>query len=65
MKLRDLILGSIGLVAAVAIVPTLPAFAGVWAGQKLRRRVNQEVFRKILLLAIFLLGLNLLRRALF
>ena len=51
--------------AWLSALATLPAFGGVWLGLLLRRRVNQEVFRKVLLVAIFLLGHNLLRRALF
>jgi hypothetical protein len=43
----------------------LPAFIGLFAGQKLRHRFNQRTFRRILLAFLFLSGLNLLRRALF
>lgn len=51
--------------APLSALAVLPAFAGLWLGQILRRRINQDLFRKVLLFAIFLLGLNLLRRALF
>ena len=43
----------------------LPALAGLWLGQWIRGFIDQESFRKVLLLALFLIGLNLIRRALF
>ena len=43
----------------------LPAIAGYWLGERVRSRVSQARFRKILLLVFFLMGLNLIRRAIF
>jgi len=43
----------------------LPAFLGLAVGQWVRRRVDQETFRKVLLAVLFVVGLNLLRRAFF
>ena len=43
----------------------LPVFVGMAVGQWVRGRVNQETFRKVLLAVLFLVGLNLLRRAFF
>lgn len=43
----------------------LPALAGLWLGQWIRGFIDQESFREVLLLALFLIGLNLIRRALF
>ena len=43
----------------------LPVFLGLVAGQWVRGWVDQETFRKVLLVVLFLIGLNLFRRALF
>ncbi len=51
--------------AQMSALATLPAFAGLWLGQKLRNLIDPETFRKVVLIALFLIGLNLLRRALF
>ena len=50
--------------ASLSALACLPAFLGMWLGQRLRRRIDQESFRKLLLIALFLVGLNLIRRAL-
>ena len=50
------------LVAVSALV-TIPTLAGVWMGSRLRRRVPEQVFRRILVLVLFLIALNLLRRS--
>jgi uncharacterized membrane protein YfcA len=49
----------IGLVSALLIVPTLIGFA---LGARLRKRISNEKFRRVLLYVFLLLGLNLLRR---
>ena len=54
-----------GRTAQLSALVCLPAFAGLWLGQWLRGFIDQESFRKVLLLALFLIGLNLIRRALF
>ncbi len=41
----------------------LPVLLGLAVGQWVRGRVDQETFRKVLLAVLFLVGLNLLRRA--
>jgi len=43
---------------AAAIVP---AFAGVWLGQKARHAVSAETFRRIFLVGLFLVGLQMAR----
>ncbi len=48
---------------SLACVP--PALAGMWLGRRLGRRIEQERFRRIVLVVLFVLGLNLLRRAIF
>ena len=47
------------LVSALAVVPAL---IGMWVGRRLRDRVDETRFRRLVLLAIFLVGLNLVRR---
>ena len=42
----------------------VPLFSGMFAGQWLRRRVSETLFRKVLLTLLLLMGLNLIRRAL-
>lgn len=53
---------STALLSAAACVPS---FAGQWIGTWVRDRIEQESFRKVLLIVFFLIGLNLIRRALF
>ena len=43
----------------------LPAMAGLGLGQWVRQRIDQALFRKALLFMLFVIGLNLLRRAVF
>jgi len=56
-------LGSFGLVggreALASLALVAPALSGVWAGQRLRRRVSEAAFRKLVLAAILMLGLYL------
>lgn len=47
--------------SAAAVVPS---FAGFFVGQWLRGKIDPGSFRKVLLVVLFLLGLNLIRRAL-
>jgi uncharacterized membrane protein YfcA len=48
-------------ISAIALVP---AVAGMWLGQKLRDHLDEEKFRKGLLVFLFLIGLNLIRKGL-
>ncbi|WP_037334216.1 sulfite exporter TauE/SafE family protein [Salinisphaera hydrothermalis] len=43
----------------------LPVFAGLWLGRRLRRHIQPEVFRRVLLVLLMLLGANLIRRGLY
>lgn len=52
-------------VLVASCIGTLPAWLGVAIGAQLRRRISQGVFEHVLLAALFLIGLNLLRRGLF
>lgn len=51
--------------ALVGALMTLPAAAGMWLGRHLSHRVDSRVFRTIVLVLLAILGLNLLRRAIF
>jgi uncharacterized membrane protein YfcA len=51
--------------APVSAVACIPAVLGFRAGQWARRFIDPQVFHKILLAALFLVGLNLVRRAFF
>ncbi len=42
----------------------VPALAGVVMGERLRKRIDADLFRKVLLAVLIVLGLNLIRRAL-
>ena len=52
-------------VAPLSLLACVPGLAGMWVGQKIRGRVDQETFRKALLITLFVMGLNLIRRAVF
>jgi uncharacterized membrane protein YfcA len=43
----------------------IPTFAGFWIGERLRYKMSEQAFKKIVLIVFFLMGLNLLRRAFF
>jgi uncharacterized protein len=49
----------------LSILALVPVFAGMWAGERIRHRIDPVLFRKVLLIALIVLGLNLLRRGLF
>lgn len=49
--------------AALSAAAVVPSFAGLWFGQWLRGRIPQETFRKVLLIGLCFVGLNLIRRA--
>jgi len=43
----------------------IPAVLGLWLGQKIRERIPQDSFKKVLMVTLFLIGINLIRRAFF
>lgn len=49
---------------AASVLALVPSFAGVLAGTWLRRRINEELFRKTLGAVLVLIGLSLIRKAL-
>lgn len=54
--------GNIAGISAIMVVPTVVGFT---FGEVLRRRMSPDTFRKVLLWMFLLMGLNLLRRAVF
>lgn len=59
---NGLITGTIAQLSALMIVPTLLGFS---IGEQLRKRLDADRFRTAVLVLFLLMGLNLLRRALF
>lgn len=56
--------GVLGIqLTAWSLVATPAVFAGMWLGQQLRRRLNADTFRIVVLVVLFIAGLNMLRRA--
>ena len=43
----------------------VPGMIGIRIGEKIRQRIDQETFRKVMLGALLIIGLNLIRRAVF
>ncbi|CTQ61805.1 MAG: sulfite exporter TauE/SafE family protein [Roseibium album] len=56
-------LGGFGLMsgreALASVVLIVPALSGVWFGQRIRRQVSETAFRRLILIAIFGLGVYL------
>ncbi len=52
-------------VAAVSAAAIVPATVGMFGGAWLRRRIPEERFRLVVFGALFIVGLNLLRKAVF
>ncbi|MEM0989193.1 MAG: sulfite exporter TauE/SafE family protein [Pseudomonadota bacterium] len=53
-----------GPLAVISLAMTLPAITGFQIGEQLRRRLDADRFRKVVLLVFLVMGLNLIRRAL-
>ena len=53
-----------GASSGVSLALTLPALAGFAIGEALRRRLDAELFRTVVLLVFLVMGLNLIRKAL-
>jgi len=47
----------------LSLVACAPVLVGVFVGEKIRSRINNELFHRIILGILVLMGLNLLRRA--
>lgn len=46
-----------------SLAACIPALFGLWIGQRIRQRISQEVFRRILLVTLLIIGVNLIRRS--
>lgn len=44
-----------------AVLACIPTFAGLWCGEKIRQRINAEMFFTIISIAILVTGINLVR----
>lgn len=53
--------GNIWITAAACV----PVMVGILIGEQVRKFIDEDLFRKILLIVLFLSGLNLIRRAIF
>ena len=51
--------------APMSLYACLPGMLGIWIGEVIRGRINQDTFRRVMLLALFVIGANLIRRAIF
>ena len=49
----------------LSLAACIPGMIGILIGERIRSWINQETFRKVMLILLFLIGLNLIRRALF
>ena len=49
----------------LALLSIVPALAALWIGERIRDRLPQETFRKVLLIIFAVIGANLVRRGLF
>lgn len=54
-----------GPLALMSIALTVPAIAGFALGERIRRRLDADRFRRVVLVIFLIMGLNLLRKALF
>lgn len=49
----------------LSVAACVPGMIGILIGEKIRSRIDQDRFRKVMLILLFLIGLNLIRRAVF
>jgi len=54
-----------GDVIYLSVFACIPGMVGIRIGEVIRERINQETFCKVMLVMLFLIGLNLIRRAVF
>ncbi|NQV98283.1 MAG: sulfite exporter TauE/SafE family protein [Rhodospirillales bacterium] len=54
-----------GQTLPLSIAACVPGMIGILIGERIRGWINQDTFRKVMLSLLFLIGLNLIRRALF
>ena len=53
-----------GPIAAVSATMLLPTLLGMWVGSRLRHRLSEHLFKRVLMGVLILIGLNLIRRSL-
>lgn len=51
--------------AMLSLLSLLPVFLGLYAGGVIRGKINQEMFKNMVIAALFFLGINLIRRSVF
>jgi uncharacterized protein len=49
----------------LSMLALIPVFVGMWAGERIRHRINPVLFQRVLLITLIVLGLNLIRRGVF
>ena len=54
-----------GEVIPLSFAACVPGMIGIRIGEKIRGRIDQETFRKVMLVVLLIIGLNLIRRAVF
>ena len=54
-----------GDVIYLSLYACVPGMIGIRIGELIRERIDQDTFRKVMLAMLFLIGLNLIRRAVF
>ncbi len=54
-----------GEVIGLSFAACVPGMIGIRIGEKIRDRIDQDTFRKVMLVVLFIIGLNLIRRAVF
>jgi len=48
----------------LSIAACAPVMVGIFIGERVRKHINEEAFRKFLLIVLFVVGVNMVRRAL-
>ncbi len=51
--------------ASISALACVPGMIGIWLGEAVRKHINTDAFRKLLLATLFLIGVNLIRRGIF
>jgi len=54
-----------GDVIALSLAACVPGMVGIRIGEIIRDRIDQETFRRVMLVVLLIIGLNLIRRAVF
>jgi len=57
---HDLVTPQIAALSAGAVIP---AFTGLWLGQRLRHRISEDLFRRIFFIALLVVGFTMIAKA--